>query len=287
MRLFFQLLAVLTLIPLAASYAGRFHPLGDSLAVFRPAMALAMLVLAFAFRRWWRLGVLALGLAAIGPILWMMRPGLSVDPAITVYQKNLLFNRGEATALIEDFRASGAEVILLQELSERNLPIAEAMRDSHRYQILCPAHSVGRVAILSVYPLSDEYCAENAGFTSARVQHPAGAFTAVALHLHWPYPFGQEAQVNRAMADLAGMARPMILGGDFNMVPWAGAPGRIARATDTRIAGPIRPTLFVKAYPLPIDHVLVPAGTDAVLERRPRLGSDHYGVLARIGSLDR
>ncbi|MFD1794434.1 endonuclease [Paracoccus aurantiacus] len=287
MRVILQILALVMLAPLVGSYLGRFHPLGDSLAVFRPAMALALLMLAFAFRRWWRAGLLAVALVTLVPILWMMRPAAAVDAVVTVYQKNLLFNRGDPTALIADFRASGADVILLEELSTANLPIAEAMRDSHPYQILCPAHSVGRVAILSAYPLSDEYCAEGAGFTAARVQHPAGAFTAVAIHLHWPYPFGQETQVNGAMGELAGMARPLILGGDFNMVPWAGAPGRIARATDTRIAGPIRPTLFVKGYPLPIDHVLAPNDAKVLLERRPRLGSDHYGVLARIGLVDR
>jgi len=32
---------------------------------------------------------------------------------------------------------------------------------------------------------------------------------------------------------------------------------------------------------LPIDHVLTPRGTGTV-ELRPRLGSDHYGVLVRF-----
>lgn len=285
LRGFLKLAGVAVLLALLASYAGRLHPLGDSLAVFRPAQAILLALLAFVFRGWWRIAVLAVALAALLPILWLARPVAAPETAITVYQKNLLYRRGDPSELIADFRASGADVILLQELSTANLPIPEAMRDTHPHQLICAAHGVGAVAILSAFPLSDRYCREGSGYAIARVQHPAGAFTAVALHLHWPYPFGQEAQVNRIIADIAGASRPMIIGGDFNMVPWAGAPRRIADATDTRIAGPIRPTLFVKGYPLPIDHVLVHYQGQAAVEHRPRFGSDHHGVLARIGPI--
>ena len=283
LRVILCISAAALLAALLASYGGRLHPLGDSLAVFRPAMALLLALIAFAFRCWWRIALLASALFAAAPILWLMRPQSAPAPSVTVYQKNLLFRRDDPAELLAELRASNADVILLEEVSTANLPIPEALRDRYRFQIICPAHSVGAVAILSVHPMSDEYCREGAGFTMARIAHPAGAFTAVAVHLHWPYPFGQEPQVNNILADLAGAARPMIIGGDFNMVPWTGAPRRIARATDTHNAGPVFPTLFVKGYPLPIDHVLVDAGLQAAVERRPRLGSDHYGVLARIG----
>lgn len=275
--------AFLTLAVLLGSYGGRLHPLGDSLAVFRPVFALLLLALSFALTGAGRYVLLAVALLALLPILWLARPVAVADPTITVYQKNLLFRRGDPSDLIADFRASGADVILLEELSDANLQIPQALIDSHPHQLICSAHTVGAVAILSVHPLSDPYCREGSGYAIARVQHPAGAFTAVAIHLHWPYPFGQEAQVNQIMADIAGASRPMILGGDFNMVPWAGAPRRIADVTDTRIAAPIRPTLFVKGYPLPIDHVLTDARMTASVERRAQFGSDHYGVLARIG----
>lgn len=284
MRSFLKLCGLLVLLMLLASYGGRFHPLGDSLAVFRPAMALVLLALAFAFRGVGRLGLLAVVLVAGLPIIWMMRPGPVTERVVIVYQKNLLFNRGDSSGLIADFRETRADVLLLEEVSAANLPILEAMRDSHPYQVLCPAHSVGGVAILSAYRISDAYCAEGQGYATARVHHMAGEFTAVAIHLHWPWPFGQEAQVNRILGNLAGLRRPLVMGGDFNMVPWSGAPRRVAQATDTRILGPMRPTLFVKGYPLPIDHVLVDFRTRGEVELRPKLGSDHHGVLARIGA---
>lgn len=276
------------LAALLASYAGRFHPLGDSLAVFRPAMAALLALCALAFRRGWRLALLGVALVALLPILWMMRPVPAPDPASeagpVVYQKNLLFRRPDPAELLADFRASGADLILLEELSDANMPIPDAMRGSHPYQLICPAHRVGAVAILSVHPLADHQCREGSGFAMARVQHPSGAFTAVALHLHWPWPHGQPAQLDAIMGDLGRAPRPMVIGGDFNMIPWAGAPRRIAGATDTRIVGPLFATFSLRGYPLPIDHVLVDTGTKAAVTRRARLGSDHFGVLARIGA---
>ncbi len=205
LRVILCISAAALLAALLASYGGRLHPLGDSLAVFRPAMALLLALIAFAFRCWWRIALLASALFAAAPILWLMRPQSAPAPSVTVYQKNLLFRRDDPAELLAELRASNADVILLEEVSTANLPIPEALRDRYRFQIICPAHSVGAVAILSVHPMSDEYCREGAGFTIARIAHPAGAFTAVAVHLYWPYPFGQEPQVNNILADLAGI----------------------------------------------------------------------------------
>ena len=57
----------------------------------------------------------------------------------------------------------------------------------------------------------------------------------------------------------------MIVGGDFNQMPWSAATTRIARASNTRPIDGIRAT-FVKKnglVRLPIDHVLVPPGWNA------------------------
>ncbi|MDO5641703.1 MAG: endonuclease/exonuclease/phosphatase family protein [Paracoccus sp. (in: a-proteobacteria)] len=288
MRSTLKLIACLALTALIASYAGRLHPLGDSLAVFRPVLALLLLPLALAFGGWWRAGVLAAGIAALAPILWMMRPVAlppgPPDALIGVYQKNLLYRRPDPAALLADMRESGADVIFLQELSDANLPIVAALAESHPHHLICPAHRVGAVAILSAYPMAAQSCREGSGYAMARVAHPSGAFTAIALHLHWPWPHGQPAQLDAIMGDLAPAPAPVIVGGDFNMISWAGAPRRIASATGTRIAAPWHPTYILEPvhYPMPIDHILVPRDWPAAVSRRGLLGSDHYGLLARI-----
>ncbi len=82
---------------------------------------------------------------------------------------------------------------------------------------------------------------------------------------------------------LASVARPVLVGGDFNMVPWSHTLARFAQATGTERAGSILYTLPLAGgwVALPIDHVLVPRGMGRSGTRRlPLLGSDHHGVLA-------
>ena len=135
------------------------------------------------------------------------------------------------------------------------------------------------MAILSRWPFAGApLCPEGTGLVSAPVATPSGRVTAVALHLHWPWPFGQAAQVEDLLPVLADLPRPVILGGDFNAVPGSQAVRRIAEATGTSRAGPLRPSFFLRRLmPITIDHVLAPEGVAAMSEMRPRLGSDHRG----------
>ena len=58
---------------------------------------------------------------------------------------------------------------------------------------------------------------------------------------------------------------------------------RVAEATGTRRAGPLRPSFYLKGLlPITIDHVLVPEGAVAATAMRPLLGSDHRGQRAVV-----
>ena len=84
----------------------------------------------------------------------------------------------------------------------------------------------------------------------------------------------------------------MVLGGDFNMVPWSYSVHAIQRATRTVNAGYAGGTFnfsyhlngqdVLKALPpITIDHILVPeTGVSVSIERREKLGSDHHGLLS-------
>lgn len=72
----------------------------------------------------------------------------------------------------------------------------------------------------------------------------------------------------------------VILAGDFNMVPWGYTLRQIAEASGCLQIGPVWNKVSVIVLPLPIDHILA-SGT-GVSERRPRLGSDHFGLVARV-----
>jgi len=65
-------------------------------------------------------------------------------------------------------------------------------------------------------------------------------------------------------------------------VPAGRSIARVEKATETQRVGHIERTYQVLGYPIAIDHVLASAGITGTIEVRPRLGSDHFGVLARV-----
>lgn len=270
---------------LAASYAGALHPAADSLAVGRPFLALLLLGGGLAVRA--RVGAMAVmaGIAALAPILWMMRPAAPPDgQGIVVYQKNLLYSVSDPSAVAADIRQSGADLALLQELSARNGGIAAALADRLPHQVICPAATAGTVAILSRWPLAAKPdCAADIGMAAVRLETPAGPLTAVSLHLTWPWPRDQAGQVDRLLPRLDALAGPVVLGGDFNAVPWSQTVARIAGATGTRRAGPVRASFLLGGLPLTIDHVLAPRDWQAASTIRPRFGSDHRGQRVSLG----
>ena len=117
---------------------------------------------------------------------------------------------------------------------------------------------------------------------SAQLDTPFGDVTVVALHVHWPWPYGQEKQLESLRPALEALEGPVLIGGDFNMVPWSSAIERISAATGTQVIGGlhITKTLFAGVIQLPIDHVLVPEGWRAFAKTGPPLGSDHRSVIA-------
>lgn len=285
-----RLATLIAALALAGSYGGALHPMADSLAVFRPGLALAVMLGALAWRGRARQILLAGAMIALAPILWQMRPPPPVpEAALTLYQKNLLFTLADPAPVVADIRESGADLVFLQEVSTRNRAVPEALEDAYPHQLICDAHSVGGVAILSRHAFAAPgQCLDARGAAAAQIDSPLGRVTAVVLHLHWPWPFGQAAHVERILPQLAPLPGPVLVAGDFNMVPWATSTRRIARVTDSHRVGPVAPSLMLKRlYPLMIDHILIPQDWRGAAEMRPRLGSDHRGMVARVGPVAR
>ena len=266
---------------LVASYGGAWHGLGDALAVFRlPIAALFALVVIWAdWPRALRWPLAALALLAMGQIV-----ALRFDPGqagpVTVYQKNLLFRNPAPEAVVADILARAPDVVMLQEVSGPNLAVLDALAKAYPSQLICPFAGVGAVAVLSRWPRGQGLCPDRTGLAAMQVTGPDGPVWLVSLHLHWPWPFGQRPQVQALLPVLEALEGPVIVAGDFNMVPWGWSVREVARATGTQRAGALAPTLWKRGVPLPIDHVLAPfGGSSEVLET---LGSDHNGVLARV-----
>ncbi|TDK51281.1 endonuclease/exonuclease/phosphatase family protein [Antarcticimicrobium luteum] len=285
--------AAVTLAALAAGYGGALHPAGDSLAVFRVPLAVAAgLLLAMLWRP--RRAVapgLALVALALLPRLWAMWPGPGPGPegveaqaGLVIYQKNLLFNLPDPRRLVADIAARSPDVVTLQEVSPRNRAVLAALRDRYPYQHDCAYRAVGGTAVLSRWPAvpGSARCAH--GLTALQVETPAGRVWAVSLHLRWPWPHPQAAQLDRLGPVLRAMRGPMVIGGDFNSVAWSDALARVARASGTRRAGHEAASFALPygGFGVAIDHVLASGARPGTIEVLDRMGSDHRGILARV-----
>ena len=277
--------AVFLALAVLSSYFGAFHPLGDSLAVFRPhaTLALGACALALLALRAWRGAALSLtlALAAGVPVLAAALPTPApADPDMRVYAKNVLFGRGDNAALLADIRATGADLILLQELNATRGEILEGLADSHPHRHICQFSDWSGIAILSRWPLSEPHCSAHRTLAAARVGTPDGPVWAISTHLQWPFPFDQRHALDHEMDFLRGLDGPVIVGGDFNMAPWGQSVQDMADATGAALLGPIHVTITPRGIPLSIDHILTTG--EGMTDRRPRLGSDHFGLLAEI-----
>lgn len=280
--------AVLAAIALLASFGGQLHPLGDSLAVFRVQIGLftaffAGLAILFG-GRWAALLVLA-SLAAVAPALWQISGwGAQHSGAITVYQKNLSFRLTDPAPIIADLLETNPDIVTLQEVATHNLAVLEGIKPRLPTQLVCPFARVGGVAVASRWPLIEgsKTCLDGRGMAAMQVAHPDGPLWLVSIHLHWPWPYQQASQMDHIATALAEMTGPMIIGGDFNMVPWSHTHRLIAQTSASQRAGaaPNSFPRFGAFLPLPIDHIYAPGGGLTML--RPSLGSDHLGLLARV-----
>lgn len=282
-------LAIVLSALVVAGYGGALHPAGDSLAVFRWEASLAVLALAglsltaAARRQALILGVVAA--VAGGPILWAMQPR-TPGSAITLYQKNIWIGNGQGDAIAADIYASGADIVTLQEVDRRHDPLVASLRERYRGWQRC----FGGIHVFSRLPLAagGGRCLEDRGLAVAllQVEAPMGPVWIASVHLSWPWPRGQADQARRIAEAFASLDGPVIVAGDFNMVPWGRSVRRIGRSVGAVPAGPLSATHHIPGLGLPplrIDHVLVPDGWAASVALRDRLGSDHAGLLAGIG----
>lgn len=275
---------------LSASLAGAMIAPGDSLAVVRWQIAAGVAILALALsvcgarRGLWLLVPAGLALAQAG---WAwFQPQSGAGAGWTVYQKNLSFRLRDPAPVIADIRAAAPDLLTLQEVTPANTRVLAAVSDLLPGQVVCPGRRVGGPALATRWPVvpGTETCLFEAGIAAVKVTTPEGPRWLVSVHLHWPWPYMPPGYVDRVVRDLTGFDAPVLIGGDFNMVPWAARNRRIAEVTGTDRIGRALNTFprFGPLFPLPIDHVYAPDGASGHAELRPLLGSDHRGILVRI-----
>ena len=282
------------------SFLAPWLPMADSVAHFRFHLTVLMLLTAILLAgvRYWRFAGIA-GLISVAGIAGMA-PAFPASttafvgetPPIVAIQLNLSFRNIAPEAVAAFIRQEHADVVTLQEVTRKTGRVLELLKEDYPFQVPCRFSGVGGVAVLSRLPAApgvSQGCVEGQGMAWLRVMAGGQPVSIASLHLHWPYPFRQGAQIGQLENHLRDIPRPVILAGDFNSAPWSHAVDRIAGATDTAIAGGLRLSFDIRLngwtphIAMPIDHILLPDGI-APLEVRlgPGPGSDHRSVIARL-----
>lgn len=270
----------LVCLAVALGFGGALHPAGDSLALLR--LPLGILCLCAVLVVWRghlrRVLVLSAGAAMVTTLPPLFAGTGAGD--LTVYSKNLWYRNDALPALSADIIASRAEVVMLQEVSQRNDRILAMLADTYPHQHVCRFSGWSGIAVLSREPIAETACSDRRALAAARIDHRAGSFWAVAVHLPWPYPYDNAQAADAAAVILSRLDGPVVMAGDFNIFPWASSVQRLQTASGTRTVGPVRPTYSLRGVPLLLDHVHAPGGGQ--VEYRALLGSDHRGVLATV-----
>lgn len=274
------------LAAMAFSFAGALHPAGDSLAVFRFPIAVLILGLAFLLvRRWRKLAAGAALILALAAEPLSLRVDAGPGPgAVLLYQKNLLYNNPTRDAVLADIRALAPDIVTFQEVGWQADAFWAEISADYPSRLRCAGRLRSMAVLSDWHPVGDPpICLPDLGLAAIRVAGPAGPVWVSSVHLGWPWPRRQMEQVEALVPHLSALEGPVILGGDFNNVPWSHALRLIRTASRTERLGPIRRTFHLPQgwLKVSIDHVLVPGGRGRI-ETRPLFGSDHVGVLARF-----
>ena len=272
------------------SFAGRFLPLGDSLAVFR--IELTLLSAIFGAVALWlgrtSIPVISAGMVVVTALSILpfaqVRGGAFSGP-ITVHQHNVFFNNTDRASLVDAVRTQMPMAVTLQELGTQNAGMIGKLAETHKHYHVC-SYTTGGVGVFvqDVGPMLGSGCVEKAKLAWVQVETGQGPVTFVSIHLFWPWPKGQFVQVDDYVAMIEALPQPIVLGGDFNMVPWAVSVARIADAAGAEVVPGLAPSYHIRGgWPFfRIDHVLAPEGWQSRSRRLGKLGSDHNGVWAEI-----
>lgn len=261
--------------------AGALHPSGDSIELLSPFFAASGFLFSFALSGNTRLALLTIFAIWLGQWSYAILKPTGPAGELVIYQKNKLAGNVQYDALVRDIIDSDADFVTLQELAPDSVLLAK-LRSTYPHQHVCQFSDWSGIAVLSKHPIvgGTRRCSRFRSVAAVQTETMTGKVWVASVHLFWPWPYSQARNLERIEPMLAGLEGPVILGGDLNMHPHTRVSRRVATLVGGKELRPVFPTLFVKGIPLFVDHIIAPSGT---VSRRPRLGSDHFGVLGKVG----
>jgi endonuclease/exonuclease/phosphatase (EEP) superfamily protein YafD len=206
----------------------------DLLAHFRLHYIAALLFssIALLLLRQWQSGAFAMlgALIACLPVIdYLPKPEPATQTHILrAVSLNVWFRNDDLTSAVRYLESTGADVLVLQELSQQRAAAIAPMLKSFPYAYLDGADASDTV-LFSKWPFQqtsiEKLAQDGVSAIRAVIDWRGKPITLIAAHLHWP--MGPQSAARRD-AELAGLSRlaqpfeqPLVILGDFNITPWS------------------------------------------------------------------
>jgi endonuclease/exonuclease/phosphatase (EEP) superfamily protein YafD len=218
---------------------------------------------------------------------------------LRVVSVNVMSQNRKPERVLEFVRAADPDLLVLVDARQESWqPVLRALEALYPYH--APPLSRGRppVILFSRHPIVEEQVVQpprgKRPYLVAEVAVGGETLIVAGVHPSSPSPTepGATRRRNRELdhiAQITGEAeRPVIVAGDFNTTPWSPHFQDLLAAAGLRNAAEGKgyvatwPTFFWPAQ-IPIDHVLIKGRLAVtVLRRGPKVGSDHYPIIADL-----
>ena len=214
-------------------------------------------------------------------------------PNIKMLLLNVYTYNKDVTAQVNFLKKQKADVLALCEVNNKMRKAFAQLKSMypHQYVVRITDSVLGySMAILSKVPLKHVKTDANGRMVHYEVYHPNGTFHFVHLHPHAPFT-PQRTDKRNAITDMICDVKtpyPIVVGGDFNNVPWDVHVRKVSKAQGLKLASLPKATLpaefrllgvCLKLLPVaPFDFVLLPQKAivhKASAFRAP--DTDHYG----------
>ncbi|MEP3115442.1 endonuclease/exonuclease/phosphatase family protein [Nisaea sp.] len=284
---------------LIAGMFGAVHPLADSFSHFRlhlVVLAVPFIPLLFLTGAW--VNGLALTVTVVISVGLLGQlfggSGAAADTRkggrdIRVVSLNLHHIYADAERVADFITEAAPDVITLQEVSLQPPEVIRRLQKEYPHQLICPYRRSSAIAVLSRTPFTTTGCLNDHRLAWAAVERNDRQVTVSSLHLRWPFPSPQAAQISALSVAWSKLGTPLVLTGDFNAAPWSHAVQEVARNSGTKVLPGLRRSYtwgenwLGSAMALPIDHVLAtPTLNVTRTALGPHVGSDHLPLIVDI-----
>ena len=231
------------------------HPGLDTLSAFRlyaviPCLAALAWSVRCGQRKLAACGIASLAAVGLGlapHVAWSDPEPKTGDRTMRILQANLRYDNQQHAALVDLILAQDADLIFLQEVSPTTQPVFDALKQHYPFADFAHVSHVGAACVLSkwapVRESSDPEGKQVLGLLLRQLDTPVGPLHVGAIHMFWPWPYGQGEQRAAMEAQLGQLQGVVLLGGDFNAAPWSAAVRSLAKITRTAVSpGSYRPS---------------------------------------------